>query len=525
MLLRPYQQEAVDAALQALANDESPVLALPTGSGKSLVLAEIARLTSGRVLVATHRQELLQQNLAALGHLSNGESAGIYSAGLGLREAQARVVFGGVQSIYRQMDALQAWGAFTLVIVDEVHLVPPCAQASMYRRVFEACPQAPRVGLSATPFRLDDGKVWGRPDTWFTTLAYEIGIQALTPEYLAPLRGILTAHDIDVSGVRTRQGDYMVSDLSQAACADDVIEGALTELCTLAAKRQRWLLFCVDVAHTEMVAERLRAKGVPCAALLGTTPKDERAALLHQFQAGEFRALVGCEVFGVGFDLPAVDVVAMLRPTQSRGLCIQQIGRGSRQAPGKADCVVIDFAGNIERHAPLDSALAELERSPARQARDAKEAEKREAARQRLLSHAAKASLQDPFDAAPAEALTRPVLHVSYDLEPSKKYPGKTNLAVTYRLGGQPKWLKVWVCLEYPGGAAWHARQWFARRGVPMPTTAQDAYTQALQRRYPQPNAVVLVPDGKWMRVRLEHFSAPSRLDADDEEVYALIRD
>ena len=200
-----------------------------------------------------------------------------------------------------------------------------------------------------------------------------VGIRDLTPQWLAPLVGVLTAHDIDVTDVRTRLGEFVTRELSQAACEDEAIQGALDELCPLAAARQHWLLFCVDVTHSRLVHAALEERGITAELLLGETPQEERRAALERFRAGHSRALVNCEVATTGFDIPHIDCIAMLRPTQSKGLCVQMLGRGTRQAPGKADCLVLDFAGNIERHTPLDD-LTEIqqESSPCRPRRPLK---------------------------------------------------------------------------------------------------------------------------------------------------------
>ena len=224
--LRPYQVEALSAVNEALSVGLHPVVALPTGAGKSRIISALCHQQEGRKLVVTHRKELLLQNSEEFSALDSGSSYGLYSAGLDQRETDTRIVFGGIQSIYRQMDKLQMAGKFELIIIDECHLVPRPSSPSMYATVFRACPDALRVGLSATPYRLNDGPVWDEKDAFFDTLACDVSISSLTPLYLAPLRGILTAHDLDLSGVRIQQGEYVLSDMSQVACEETVVDGA-----------------------------------------------------------------------------------------------------------------------------------------------------------------------------------------------------------------------------------------------------------------------------------------------------------
>ena len=506
--LRDYQNTAVQNTLKALAMGKNPVIALPTGSGKSLCIAALCESIPGRILVATHRKELLKQNADELAQFAVAD-AGIYSAGLAIRDTATRIVFGGIHSIYRRMSALQANGDFGTIIVDEAHLCGPRdSEGIMYAEVFKACASARRIGLSATPYRLNDGPIWGNnDDTYFDILACEVSIRSLTPNYLAPLRGILTAHDIDLTGARKAAGEYILSDMSQIACEESVVDGALDELCSLVRNRRHWLIFCIDVAHTELVTMKLQERGIAADMVIGRSDNDERDDVLGRFKSGELRALVNCLVATTGFNIPSIDVIAMLRPTMSRSLVIQMIGRGSRRYTGKHDCVILDFAGNIERHAPLDDVLANMERSPARQVVDAKEAEEKAAAeakdRKRTALHDSKASTSDPF-ALSEKRQVQQVLGISYAVEKSKKYPHCQNIVVTYRLSGPSKWVRQWLCVEYPGGSRWHAMQFFKRKGLPCPTTAQQGIDMLKQIRKP---ATVLVDRSeKYPRIIMEHF-------------------
>lgn len=341
--LRPYQRDSVMAVLAALEQGQHPVVGLPTGSGKSRIVTALCTILPGRILVATHRKELLEQNEATSLGFDEDMDTGIVSAGLGRREYQQRIIFGGIQSIYRSMAKLLAHGPFAAIIVDEAHCVPLRTNpTSMYSRVFDACPATPRIGLSATPYRLDGGPIYGTPDTWFTHLVTYVGIRDLTPphaDYLAPLKGVLTAHDIDTSGVRVREGDYVVSDLSQAASDMTLVTGAIREICQLAAKRRKWLVFCVDVAHTHLICATLNAAGIPSKLVTGKTPADERKAIIEGFRRGEFRSLVNCLVLTTGFDVQDIDCIVLLRPSKSKGLVVQMLGRGTRKAPNKVDCI------------------------------------------------------------------------------------------------------------------------------------------------------------------------------------------
>jgi hypothetical protein len=238
----------------------------------------------------------------------------------------------------------------------------------------------------------------------------------------------------------------------------------------------------------------------------GETPSEERAALVDGFRRGEFRALVNCNLFTTGMDVADIDCIVLLRPTQSKGLLIQQLGRGTRQTAGKEDCFILDLSGNLARHIPLD-AIHDLHRSPERVKLDEVVALKKKKARQ--LAHETTASRLDPM-AEDTPTLTLPVDAVYYEVALSRNpaQAGKRLLKVTYRLrSAVHKWVTSWVCHEYAGGARFHAAQWFQRRSRPMPNTAEQAYSEAKAGAYPTPQAVVVRQDGKYLRVILEQFA------------------
>lgn len=511
MVLRPYQQEAVDACLRAISQGEHPVVALPTGSGKSAVIAALCAQIPGRVLVATHRQELLEQDAANLLRFMGTVDHGIYSAGLGRREVASRIVFGGVQSIHSRMEELQQYGAFSAVICDEAHLCPSLGanDTSMYARVFRACPSAARIGLTATPYRLDSGPLHQGKGVWFTSMPIHVTISELTPEYLAPLVGVLTTNEIDVSHVRTRAGEFVSNELSQVACEMDAVRGAVDELVYMAQKRHKWLIFCVDVEHTKLVTRELQARGIDARYVVGTTEKDERRAVFEAYRRGEFRALLGCEVMTTGFDVPDVDNVTLLRPTQSKGLLVQMLGRGTRKAEVKLNCQVLDFAGNLSRHKPLDG-LPDLKKTPARKAADAEREAEQQRQAERDAKHDRHASLENPFDDENAATgpQTYTVSKVTYKAVPVRRFPGREMVLASYvcpdRAGGRS--VPTWVCLEHDGWARTQAASWFARRGMPMPATAQEAVRQLYAHRGPEVQAIVVREDAQFPQIVVEQF-------------------
>jgi DNA repair protein RadD len=510
--LRPYQAEALDACLKALAQAQHPVLSLPTGSGKSHLIAALCEQLPGRILVATHRRELLEQDSAKLDEHLDGQAEdwGIYSAGLSRRDDASRIIFGGIGSIYRRMAQLQEAGAFAYIIVDEAHRIPHSSIDSMYGTVFRACPTAQRIGLTATPYRLDDGLLHEGDGAWFDAMPIHIGIRDLTPQYLAPLVGVTTAHDIDVSHVRTRMGEFVLGDLSQAACEEDAVKGAIDELIELATLRKKWLIFCVDVAHTTTVCYALKERDITAEMVTGDTEPDTRRDLLQGFRDGQFRAMVNCQVLTEGFDVADIDCIALLRPSQSKSLVVQCLGRGTRQAPAKDNCLVLDFSGNLERHTPLDE-LYETTKSPQRQESDAKkEAAKQRAEQQeheRLAKHQTLASLTDPMSGTKVIPTQRyRVLKMAFKVMPAKRFPGVSMLMVSYYVQGSSasRHITHFVCLEHQGWARQQAALWFLRRHRPVPTSAMAALR--LAHGYPKPTAILVSHEGQWPRVLMEYF-------------------
>jgi DNA repair protein RadD len=316
-----------------------------------------------------------------------------------------------------------------------------------------------------------------------------------------------------------KAGEYVAADLAQRAMAEDVLTGALDELCKLARLRHHWLLFCVNVEHTEVVAAMLNERGIATGVLTGTTPQDERRELLRRFKAGELRAISNCQVLTTGFDYPGVDCVVLMRPSMSKGLVLQMIGRGARQAEAKVDCVIFDYAGNIERHAPLDE-LWDIRPTPERRRKDdAARAHKEALVRARSAQeekHDRSASLLDPMTGEPLATFTYAVKHVTYDLVKSKnpKYPGTHILVAKYFCPARkelnprcPPYMWLYICVEYTGFARTKAEQWFKRRGIQtLPPSALAA--RRLAEGLEVPVSLRVAESTPYAEILVEHFQA-----------------
>lgn len=365
MIIQPryYQAEAENAVFDYWAGGGGNALVdLATGTGKSVVIANVVRrlLTTWpqmRVLMLVHVKELVAQNHQAVLRTWPDAPIGLYSAGLGKRDTHHRVTFASIQSVYRKARVL---GPRDLVIIDEAHLVPNGAKgAGMYRKLLDDLGEMADMrvcGFTATPFRLDTGRLDDGTDRLFDETVYSYGIgRGIEDGFLTPLISKASASEIDVSNVQRRGGEFVAGSLESAAMEHRLTTAAVEETIRYGQDRRSWLVFCAGVKHAAAVRDAMRARGVIAEMVSGETPNGERDRIIRDFRAGKIRCLTNANVLTTGFDAPGTDLVVMLRPTLSTGLYVQIVGRGTRLAPGKENCLVLDFAGNVRRHGPVDA--------------------------------------------------------------------------------------------------------------------------------------------------------------------------
>ena len=384
MKLRWYQEQAVNAVWNYLRTESgSPCVVLPTGSGKTYVIAELCRQVvewGGRAIVLAHVKELLEQSREKLTGVVDPTLVGVYSAGLDERTTDAAIVVAGIQSVYRRAEEL---GAFQLVIVDEAHLIPPNG-CGMYRQFLDAekkiSPQSRLVGLTATPYRLGSGWIVrdkaqnddsDKYDRLLDTIVYEAQIDRLISDgTLSSLRSQVARYESNFEHVKTTRGDFDEEEVEKILSGKNVLYSVCKEIVEKTRERNRVLIFCNRVESAKKVVKFLAELDAANDAVVvdGATPAGDRAEIVRRFRGEESVDLFGnistkplkyvanVGVFTTGFDAPNVDVVALVRPTKSLALYQQMVGRGLRRAPEKKDCLVLDFAGNIMRHGPLDIA-------------------------------------------------------------------------------------------------------------------------------------------------------------------------
>lgn len=355
--LRPYQIEAVERTVLHFRKTNDPaVIVLPTGAGKSLVIAELARIAKQKILVLAHVKELVEQNSQK--YKSFGLEASIFSAGLKEKSLNHQVTFASVQSLSRNLDQLNEH--YSLLIIDECHRVNG-DKKSQYGKVISALkaynPQLKVLGLTATPYRLGMGWIYhhhyhgfvkGTKDSPFKNCIFELPLRYMIKHnYLTPPNEVDAAiSHYDFSALTSDAfGRYTNEDmnalLKNSARATQAI---LQQVMQYSENRQGIMIFAATVMHAQEILSYLPHQ--QSALITGDTPNSERDKIIKQFKAKQLKYLVNISVLTTGFDAPHVDFIAILRPTESVSLYQQIVGRGLRLAESKTDCLVIDYAGN-----------------------------------------------------------------------------------------------------------------------------------------------------------------------------------
>lgn len=364
-MLRNYQGDACNNAAKKIGEGfKKPLIISPTSSGKSFMIAGICQRAvrkGNRVLVLCHQAEILVQNEQKLNQLDPSIKTGIYCASAGRRDLVGDVIFASRDSIGTNLDRLiQLLGNFTFAIVDEAHLVPT-KKDSRYQKIFAGFGIELVVGFTGTPWRLDNGKIWG-PKGFFDTVAYNIDLDFLVDQgFIVPYQFAQETHVIDPSGVRVKStGDYDERELTEVSTTDEVVAACLDKWESLAQDRRTSIFFCCSIAHAEIVTGELMRRLGPSKVgyIDGATKKKDREFLFAAARQGYYKTLVNVGVLTTGVDIPIIDCVVMLRATQSASLWVQSIGRALRTSPGKKDALIIDLTDNLDRFQSLAAPLA-----------------------------------------------------------------------------------------------------------------------------------------------------------------------
>ena len=503
MELRPYQIESVNALIDYWQSENgSALIDLPTGTGKSVVIAQIIKLVAehpgAKIVIATHVRELVQQNHDEfVGMFPEFKAVtGINSASLKRRDVDTQITFCSIQSVYK---IAHNFNAIDVILVDEAHLMPRNDQ-TMYRKFLSdamVCnPDCRLVGLTATPYRLDSGRLDEGDGKVFDKVVYTYNVgTAIEEGYLSPVTTRATKTHFDLSEVSVRGGEFVAGELESAVDKADVNDAAVKEILTHGADRRSWIVFCSGVQHASHIAELIREAGHSVGVILGDTPSDERSRMIAEFKAGKLRCLCGVSVLTTGFNAPAVDLVAMLRPTQSAGLYVQCIGRGTRLSPGKTDCLVLDFAQNIERFGPIDDIRVKKKGAKGEGDIPVKTCPECEtyvhaAARicdccghefpkpqPKIIETFSRAAILKK-EAIPSTPTWQLVTSMRFSRH--QKAGSPDSLMVTYHCGFDS--FKAWICVQHHGYAQQKAATWWKK--MTGGTTPPKTVTEALERQH-----------------------------------------
>ena len=373
--LRDYQSDAKAALYDYLRRkDGNPCVVIPTAGGKSICIASVAadavNLWHGRVLILAHVKELVEQNSKELKGLCPDLPVGVYSAGLDRRDTKEPVIVAGIQSIYNKIDLFEP---FDLVMVDEVHMVPPDGEGR-YQTFLNAAraknPNVRMVGWTATPFRTQGGLIC-RPENLFNEVCYEANVKDLIDAgWLSKITAKAGIANADLDHLHIRAGEFVAEDVEKAMGEDRLVATACREIVEKTKDRKACLVFCTSVEHCRKVAEQIsRFSGEECAVVTGDTPSEKRDEIIRRLKGesiatdlfgGTLPPLKYCcnvSVMTTGTNIRRLDTIALLRPTASAGLYIQMVGRGFRLSPetGKTECLVLDYGKNVERFGPIDA--------------------------------------------------------------------------------------------------------------------------------------------------------------------------
>jgi len=524
--LRYYQREAINAILDYWRNGGgNPLIEAATGTGKSVIISTLTKelLTAWpdmRVLMLVHVKELVEQNARALIRAWPQAPIGINSAGLGQRDRYSPILFASIQSVHRLGKQI---GPRDLILIDEAHLVPKAGEG-MYCRLLddlrEVVPDLRVAGFTATPYRMDSGRLDQGENRLFSEIIYSYDIaRGIKDGYLSPLVSKATTTEIDVSGVARRGGEFVAGALEAAVDQDWITQSAVDEIVTFGENRRAWLVFAAGVAHAEHVRDAIRARGISCECVSGETPQGERDRIIRDFREGRIRCLTNAMVLTTGFDAPIVDLVAMLRPTLSTGLYVQIVGRGTRLADGKDNCLILDFAGNVRRHGPVDAIkVKKVRNSSGKEAAVGVDSVRaKECPTCKTLAALNARSCQCcghewSVDEGPKHEATAdgerhimstglPQWSVVDDARFYKhtKIGSPTSMRVEYTCGLTIH--RSWVCFEHEGFARSKAHGWWRRMGgvMPPPETVDEALARTEELR--TPTEIQVRPAGKFFEV------------------------
>lgn len=523
--LRPYQRAALDALYDYWARGGgNGVIVLPTGAGKALVTAKIIEellrdYPDIRIANVTHSANLVEQNFKEFIGISPFSPAGIYSASLGQRDARAQVLFCGIQSVYKRAEAL---GLIDLILVDEGQAISRRADAQygiFFADVKKINPDCRIATTTATDYRMDSGRLTEGDDRLFDEVVYEAKLTDLIDQgYLTRLVSHKTTSKIDLKGIGTRGGDYIPGQMSDAA--ERIIRDAVAEDMEMSVGRRAGLFFSVSQANSVLIRDEIRRHGRTCESLTSDNAHQTKN-IFDAFRAGELWSISSVNMVGTGTNFPFVDFISLIFSTKSAGKLVQFLGRGTRNSPGKDDCLVADHGKNLSYHGPIDQIRPRtpgegLGEPPTKLCpQDAKDVEEKTGCGElvpisRMTCHCCgyifppteEIKITARANIAPVLSTAAPVWHAvtSRHFREHPPKPGKPpSVKVTYMLGLHAQ--NEWICCQHDGYAKAKADRWWRMHGgaLPFPKTVDEFLDRADELKVTA--EIQLRPNGKYQDI------------------------
>ena len=485
---RYYQSESVEAAWDYLRNHQgNPAIVLPTGAGKSIVIAQMCKDVigwGGRVLVMIHTRELVEQNAEKIKTLCPDSEVGVYCSGLNKRDTKGDVIVASIQSVYKRAEELSL---FNIVLIDECDLISTKGQGmydSMIRDIREVNPKMRLIGLTASPFRLDGGYIC-KTDNILNEVCYEVGVKELIDkEFLCPIVSKASIHEMDADKLTMKYGEYVDAEMEEDLSSDESVERAVNEIISYGGERKCVLIFCITVKHAELVKEEIESRNEGrCAIITGTTDSKERDLLLKEYKEGTIKFMVNVNVLSVGFDNPRIDMICLLKATASARLFYQMVGRGLRMHESKENCLILDYGQNVLRLGTVDN-LQIKEKSTKKTDKGQAPAKMCERCRAMLpigyttcpdchwefpvmeeVSHGTVSSLEDFVSSDKVDVSMFEVSECFISIHKKSKPDGgiSRSLKIEYRIEGNSsvRSISEWVCIEHTGFAGRKAQEWW----------------------------------------------------------------
>jgi DNA repair protein RadD len=477
-------------------------------------------------VVIVPSKELAEQNAEKLRKIVPPHiSVGYYSASLGKKQAMADIIVATIGSIAKNAHVI---GNIKCVIVDECHLINPDG-AGMYREFMRDLSQYCKyrvVGLTATPFRGNGVWITHGKDPLFCGIAHETKVQELLDAgYLSPLIRPIDAIKtrIDATGVETGiSGDYREDQLGEVV--DGYVESAAIEAKKLAEDRKKWIAFTPTIATAEHLVITLECVGIHAKLVCGDTPKTERERLIEEYRRGNIRCLVTVMALATGFDVADVDCILWLRPTKSPVLYVQGPGRGLRIAPGKTDCLWLDFTDTTERLGPVDSIKGRAPRNTGKYNGNAPyclcpECGHHVRPASSLICPECGATIREEAEKVASSASNHAVMEHQRQPKIAEYEVTNVTFAKHSKLGSAPSlrvdyWsgpkivCKEWICLEHEGFAKAKAHQWWSINStesqIILPVTVDEALNKTASLR--SPVKIRVNEDGKYPKLTMAEF-------------------